>query len=176
MAYPYSVPNPAVPPISGDSQASPLDRLSIDASVDAQLGFGLIRPFRRDEKNDFANTGGVALVRACVGQVLGTMANSPDNPDLGGELLWNPEFGSLLYLLRHMKNDDVLRELGRYYVVDALRRWEPRVLLKDCSVTREGTSAEGENRLVIQLRYDFVTSVEEGNEVIFSDVEQTVTV
>ena len=176
MPYPYVVPVPATPATGGGALQSPLDRVSTGVAVDAQLGFGLLRPFRRDEKNDFANAGGVALVRSCVGQVLGTMASSPEDPTIGGEVAWNPEFGSLIYLLRHMKNDDTLRELGRYYVIDALRRWEPRVIVKDCIVSREGTSAEGLNRLVIRIVYDFVTSVEEGNAVIFPDIDQTVAV
>ena len=36
------------------------------------LGFGLLRPFRRDRKADFAAAGGEALLRSAVGQILGT--------------------------------------------------------------------------------------------------------
>jgi uncharacterized protein len=90
------------------------------------LGFGLLRPFRRDQKADFAAAGGGALIRSAVGQILGTVGSSDFTQ---GELPWRTEFGSLLHLLRHQKNDRVLQELARVYVVDALKRWEPRVVM-----------------------------------------------
>jgi len=37
------------------------------------LGFGLVRPFQRDGRADFAAAGGEQLVRSAVGQVLGTV-------------------------------------------------------------------------------------------------------
>ena len=45
------------------------------------------------------------------------------------ELPWRTEFGSLLHLLRHQRSAAVLEELARVYVVDALKRWEPRVVV-----------------------------------------------
>ena len=90
------------------------------------LGFGLLRPFRRDQKTDFAAGGGEAVVRSAVGQILGTIGSSDFTQ---GELPWRTEFGSLLHLLRHQKNDRILEELARVYVVDALKRWEPRVVV-----------------------------------------------
>lgn len=90
------------------------------------LGFGLTRPFQRDGRADFAAADGEQLVRGAVGQVLGTVGASELTP---GEMPWWTEFGSLLYRLRHQKNDSVLQELGRVYVVDALKRWEPRVIV-----------------------------------------------
>lgn len=176
MAYPYNVPVPAAAPI-GDSGSiqSPYDRLTGNQSIDAQLGFGLLSPFRRDEKNDFAKAGGVDLVRACVAEVLGVRASSPDNPELNGELPWNPEFGSLLYTLRHKANSPILQELAHFYVSDALKRWEPRVRLKFVAMTRESTPGLGENKLVLRIKYDFTASAA-GNDVVFSDVEQAFTV
>jgi phage baseplate assembly protein W len=171
--YPYNVPDPFVP-IPGGSSTTPLDRF-FQAGADAQLGYGLIRPFRRDEKNDFANAGGERLVRACVGQVLGTFASSPENPDVIGELRWNSSFGSLLYLLRHKSNNLVTQQLAKFYVAQALARWEPRVRLKEVEATVEETPGQGKNKLVIRLKYDFVAS-SGSNNVILPDIEQTVTV
>jgi uncharacterized protein len=54
-----------------------------------------------------------------------------------GELPWRTEFGSLLHLLCHQKNDRVLQELARVYVVDALKRWEPRVVVTSVQIARE---------------------------------------
>lgn len=155
-----------------DTATSPLDR-AIKVGAQAHLGFGLIRPFRRDEKNDFANSGGEALVRACVGQVLGTQCSSDFTQ---GEVPWNTEFGSLLYMLRHMRNDNALQELGRVYVVESLKRWEPRVRVKKTAITRETTEGQGENQLIIRLRYDIIAANVSGNDVLLPDVVQTVTV
>jgi hypothetical protein len=135
------------------------------------LGFGLLRPFRRDRKADFAAAGGEALVRSAVGQILGTMASSDFTQ---GELPWRTEFGSLLHLLRHQKNDAVLQELARVHVADALKRWEPRVQLTSVQVTRERD--RGENVLALRIRYNIISANVPGNNVILAGMEQTVLV
>ena len=141
-------------PLLPDPTASPPSAVAA-AELDAPargtgsefLGFGLLRPFRRDLKADFAADGGERLVRSAVGQILGTMAGSDFTQ---GELPWRTEFGSLLHLLRHQRNDAVLNELARVYVVDALKRWEPRVVVTSVKVTRE--RQEGENVLALCVK------------------------
>jgi len=64
---------------------------------------------------------------------------------------WRTEFGSLLHRLQHQKNDSVLQELGRVYVIDALKRWEPRVVVTDVRVTR--ARHEGETSTMTRHRY-----------------------
>lgn len=135
------------------------------------LGFGLLRPFKRDQKADFAAEGGEQLIRSAVGQVLGTSAASDFTL---GELPWRTEFGSLLHLLRHQKNDVVLQELARVYVVDALKRWEPRVVVTSVHFTRE--RQEGEDVLAIRLRYNVLSTNTPGNNVVLSGIDQTVRV
>ena len=135
------------------------------------LGAGILRPFRRDQKSDFAAAGGEALIRSAVGQVLGTMCSSDFTQ---GELPFRSEFGSLLHLLRHQKNNNVLQELARVYVVDALKRWEPRVVVTGVQVTRE--QQDGENVLAIRIRYDVIAINVPGNNVILAGVEQSVVV
>ena len=130
-----------------------------------------MRPFRRDQKADFAAAGGEALIKSAVGQVLGTVGASDFTQ---GELPFRTEFGSLLHLLRHQKNDRVLQELARVYVVDALKRWEPRVRITSVEVTRE--QLDGENVLAIRVRYDVIAANAPGNNVILAGVEQTVRV
>jgi phage baseplate assembly protein W len=137
------------------------------ATVDQVLGRGLIRPFRRDQKTDFAATGGAALVKAAVGQILGTMCSDPNRPEMQGEMPWRTEFGSLLYLLRHRKNDDALAALARSHVGTALARWEPRVRVTNVEVTREqATSGSGENVLRIWITYDILAQPRRGNAVV----------
>ena len=135
------------------------------------LGRGLLRPFRRDKKQDFAADAGEAVIRSAIGQILGTMARSDFTQ---GELPWNTAFGSLLHLLRHQKNDAVLQELARVHVVDALKRWEPRVRVTSVQVTRE--RQDGENVLSIRIRYDVISANVPGNNVILPGLEQTVVV
>lgn len=153
-----------------DATPSPLERAQSRDPL-RQLGFGLIRPFRRDEKNDFANAGGLDLVRACVGQILGMRGS---NQRLQGELEWAPERGSLLYLLRHKGNDVVLQQLARVYVVDCLREFEPRVATRSVVVTREVGPGGVDNILLIKLVYDVLAAPRPSNQVLFSSVEQTV--
>lgn len=153
-----------------DATPSPLDRvIKRDASV--VLGRGLLRPFRRDDKKDFANAEGVTLVKACLGQLL---AMHGSNEMVQGELEWDPERGSLLYLLRHQKNALVLQELGRAYVIDAIRRFEPRVIVRACTITREKGRDGLETVFAIRLVYDVISANVPGNEVLFSGIDQTV--
>lgn len=131
------------------------------------LGSGLLQPFRRDRKRDFANAQGLDLVRACVAQVLGTQCS--DASGYAGEIPWRPEFGSSLYRLRHKKGV-VLQELARLYVADALARWEPRVRVSRVDIEHDLTS----RTLTIRLRYDVIEQNTAGNNVIFQDVEQAI--
>ncbi len=132
------------------------------------LGFGLLRPFQRDGRSDFVADGGERLVRSAVAQILGTIGASELAP---GELPWS-ELGSQLYRLRHQKNEHVLQELARVYVVDALKRWEPRVVVTATHVTRE--RLDGVNVLAIRIRYDIISANTPGNNVVLASIEQTV--
>lgn len=133
------------------------------------LGFGLVRPFQRDLRSDFVAAGGEQLIRSAVGQILGTIGSSDFTQ---GELAWRSDFGSLLHVLKHQRNDHVLQELARVYVVDALKRWEPRVVVTSVQISRE--QRDGENVLAIQLRYDIVWTNTPGNNIILPGVAQTV--
>jgi hypothetical protein len=129
------------------------------------LGFGLTRPFQRDLRSDFAAAGGEQLIRSAVGQILGTVGSSDFTQ---GELPWRTDFGSL----RHQRNDNVLQELARCYVVDALKRWEPRIVVISVQVTREQRG--GEKILAIRLHYNVISTNTPGNNVMLHDVSQTV--
>lgn len=139
-------------------------------NIGSLLGQGILRPFRRDQKQDFANDTDLANVRACVGQVLGTQCSVPGT-DIQGELPWMPEFGSMLYRLRHKKGH-MLQELARVYIVDALQRWEPRV-----SITSSSVEMDLEQRtLTIRIMYDVIDQNNPSNGVVHEDVDQTVLV
>ncbi len=105
--------------------------------------FGLLAPFRRDRKRDFAAGSGAALLRTKVTQALMTEGTTPRS---SGELPWRTEFGAGLALLRHRQNDETVKELARVYVRDALRRWVPKAELVSCEVTKS------ENVLELRVR------------------------
>ncbi len=88
-------------------------------------------------------------------------------------------FGNAVMMARAIrnllqKNDAVLQEPARVYVVDALKRWEPRVRVTSVQVARE--RLDGENVLAIRLRYNIIWTNVPGNNVILAGVEQTVRV
>jgi phage baseplate assembly protein W len=134
------------------------------------LGFGLTRPFQRDGRSDFAAAGGERLIRSAVGQILGTIGSSDFTQ---GELPWRSDFGSLVHVLRHQRNDQLLQELGRIYVVEALKRWEPRIVVRDVQIGH--SQRDGGNVLEVRLRYDVISTTTPGN-VILSAVEHSVRV
>jgi len=134
--------------------------------LDDFFGFGLTIPFQRDRQRDWAAAGGEALVRSAVAQVLGTVGASDFTQ---GEMPWRTEFGSLLHLLRHQKNDVALREMAKVYVQDALRRWEPRIM-----VTRLDAERLDDSALVLRLRYNVIQRNVPGNQVLLEGIEQTI--
>ena len=125
------------------------------------LGNGILRPFARDQKQDFANGSGAELVGRSIGQVLGTRATGPTSQ---GELPWRPGFGSLLYQLRHENNTVLLRETARVFARDALRRWEPRAEILAIDIV-EPETVTALNRVTLKVRWRPIGQNVPGNEV-----------
>ena len=136
-----------------------------NAFIPKAFGKGILRPFVRDGKGDFANSFELALVRSEIAQVLGTVASSGST---SGELPWRPEFGSILQHLRHRNLDEVTAELARTYVIDALSNW-----LRNISVTAADVVLDHDNtRLIITVRYDVLAT---GNRTVVAK-NQTVSI
>jgi phage baseplate assembly protein W len=114
-------------------------------------GKGVTRPFRRNGAGDFNNASDISLVRANVGQVLGTICSSGDTD---GEIPWRPEFGSLMHLLRYRNLDEVTAELARVHVTDAINNWVTRVRVTDALVTIDLDNTS----LIIKVTYDVLGS------------------
>lgn len=96
---------------------------------------GLLIPFRRDKKRDFAAGSGEALLASKVRQALLTEGATARS---SGELPWRTSFGAGLGLLRHRRSDAALKELARVYVRDALKRWAPGAQLVSLAVEQDG--------------------------------------
>lgn len=160
----YPVSSPSLPaPVAGDA--------GFGAAIvggQAFLGFGLLRPFVRDQKLDWAAAGGVRLVKAALGQILGTRAASEFTE---GELPWRDEFGSLLHLLRHRNNDETTRELARVYVAGAVARWEPRVRITGVAIRAEEVEGQGKVAVAILVRFDLIRRNVPGNQVLLPGLE-----
>lgn len=157
-----TLPSPAEP---GTTTAARLP------SIPDALGFGPVRPWRRDQKVDWATAKGSKLVASAVGQILGTRAASNFTQ---GELAWRDEFGSLLYLLRHRNNDATTRELARVYVADALARWEPRIRVTGVDIVSEDVPGLGDVALAIRVQYDITSGSRPGNNVLLTGQETEV--
>lgn len=132
--------------------------------LDELLGRGILLPFQRDLKNDFANGGGRRLVQSAVKFVIGTDAQG----ELAeGEIPWRPEFGSLLYLLKHRKGR-IVNELIRQYAQDALARWEPRIVITNVS----GVDFDRQRRLAsAKLSVSLINENNPRNQVLIEGVE-----
>ena len=110
---------------------------------------GLLTPFRRDRKHDFASGSGEKLLRSKVIQALMTEGATPLS---SGELPWRTNFGSALALLRHQRNDAVLKELARVCGRDALAMWVPSVRLVALEVVQEEATSTIKLRVREQKR------------------------
>ena len=111
------------------------------------LGAGIILPFRRDGKQDFANSSGLDMVRSSVRMILETMCSGPENE---GELRFNQRMGTQIQTLRHRNIDDpVTQELATHYVYEALKDNEPRALLFDVRVDRDPSN----NKMILKISY-----------------------
>ncbi len=97
----------------------------------------ILTPFRRDRKRDIASGSGPELLKS---KVIQALATEGDTPQSSGELPWRTGFGSGIHLLRHQRNDDVLAELARVYVKDALNTWVPEAELIGVEATRDGAT------------------------------------
>jgi hypothetical protein len=100
---------------------------------------GILAPFQRDQKRDFASGSGDTLLASKVLQALMTEGATPQS---SGELPWRTSFGSGLHVLRHMRNDAALSELARIYVRDCLKRWVPGAKLVEVVAVRDGATLQ----------------------------------
>jgi len=166
--WPLSTPaSPSIPAVGPTTPSAPAIR---PFSALDHYGRGLIHPFRRDGRGDFANQSGPDLVRSSVSQILGTFAASEASE---GEVPWRPDFGSLLYMLRHQQNNQALVELARVYVVDAISRWEPRVRITGVSA-RKFENNSRDDSLEILVRYNFLD--QNTGKVIYEDLESVISI
>ena len=74
----------------------------------------------------------------------------------------NPEFGSRLKDLVFEQNDEVLKALVRHYVIDAIKRWEKRVVITGVEFDDAPVNKD-RNLLLVRINYRVIQSQVEGN-------------
>lgn len=122
------------------------------------LGFGLTSPFRRGAQ-DFATASDIDLVRSSIRTILGATCASETTQ---GEIPFNQALGTLTPFLRHENMDDpAIEDLARFYVVDALRRNEPRIKIKEVRFIRNRKTYT----FMIRIRFDLIDRNVPGNRV-----------
>ena len=121
------------------------------------LGRGVKHPFR------FGTAGAVAVsegggaehahIHESIVQILSTRP---------GERFYLPEFGSRLPELVFQPNDVVFRALARQFIVDAIKRWEKRVVIESVEFS-EDSSVTDRNVALIKLCYRIIRTQVRGN-------------
>ncbi len=65
-----------------------------------------------------------------------------------GERMMRPEFGCRIHELIFAPNNATTQNLAIYYVAEALKKWENRILLKDVDANEDE-----ENSIIIEVEY-----------------------
>lgn len=111
------------------------------------VGRGINAPFRRGAA-DIVTVSEIELIRGNLRQILGTRAGTPFST---GELPWRPEFGSKVHFLLHKPNTALTEAMARFYTVEAISRWEPRVIVRGVTMSKQKTQATGPRETPVLL-------------------------
>jgi len=121
--------------------------LAIERDADdpaTSLWRGPAVPFYAQPRGYFRAKGTRAVLVASILHILNTRI---------GSRVRQPTFGSRLPELVFEPNDDLMIELARSYVEDALAKWEPRITVEDVQVYRDATRGE-----VVHIRVIFTVN------------------
>jgi len=112
------------------------------------LGQGLKFPFQFHRRSGGARISTATSreqehIHESIRQILGTRR---------GERFLLPEFGSRLHELLFEGNDAILQGLLRHEVIDALTRWEPRIVIEQVVMVPD------EHAIQVNIRYRLISS------------------
>lgn len=119
---------------------------------------GVAFPFKAGDQGIWKGATDAELIEGNILQLLGTVK---------GERVMLPTFGSNLGRFIHDPVDEATAHLIRVEMIDAIREWEPRVVLKEARVRLEPEN----QRVIAELRYllkttgetrDFAVAVDRG--------------
>ena len=121
------------------------------------LGQGTRYPFRFDASGGIAVSDGGGPehphIHESIWQILSTRP---------GERFYLPEFGSRLPELVFQPNDVIFRALARQFIVDAIKRWEKRVVIEAVEFS-DDPSVTDQNVALIKLTYRIIRTQVRGN-------------
>lgn len=103
---------------------------------------GISYPLIRGDKGYFKESSGLDLIEGNIAQILGTIP---------GERVMLPEFGCKIrsILFDHINAGTL--SLAKTYVIDAIKRWEHRVILIKTDISAQ--EDDGVIRLLLKYRY-----------------------
>lgn len=144
ITYPLSA-DPAPLPATPTADATP----TLANASPTVTGRGLLLPFRRNQRDDFANGTGRELWQSRVELLL-----SVDGPTetSTGEIAWRPDEGTAIRLLRHKNNTSILRSMAEAYIRQGFQR-SFRGKLKLNRVTK---FTKESNKVVMEVAFDVI--------------------
>ena len=104
------------------------------------LGQGMAYPLSVNSRGGIREARDEEKVRQSICVILGTQH---------GERLMRPTFGANLKSLVFAPNNSATAHLARFYVEEALRTWEPRILVNEVHVQNDNAGG----RLMIEVHY-----------------------
>jgi Bacteriophage baseplate protein W len=104
------------------------------------LGEGMAYPLQVNPRGGIAVARHEEKVSQSIRLILGTQR---------GERLMRPTFGGNLKTLVFAPNNAATANLARFYVEEALRTWEPRILVDEVYVQNDNQGGQ----LLIEIRY-----------------------
>jgi Bacteriophage baseplate protein W len=114
------------------------------------LGKGFAFPLQLNQTGGIKKSEYETKIKESLQVILGTQR---------GERLMRPTFGADLKRLAFAPNTPATANLAQHYVEDAIRLWEPRVLLDEVIVQNDNSKAQ----LLIHIRYRIKSTNEPGN-------------
>lgn len=111
------------------------------ATISDLLGKGWKFPIQLDEQNEIALAKGEEDIQEAIWIILSTAF---------GERLMHPDFGCGIHELVFAPNNTGTAGLARFYVEDALTRWEPRIDVEEVEVQMDPAQQE---LLLISVSY-----------------------
>ena len=113
-------------------------------------GVGLSFPLRRNSRGGLKRSAQAQKIGESIRIILGTAR---------GERLMRPNFGSALRSLVFAPNNPATANLARHYVEEALRLWEPRIILREVTADND----HRKNCLRISISYTIKATSEPQN-------------
>lgn len=135
-------------------------------SINSLIGKGIRYPFTKSIKGGVELNEGVERIN----QALFLLLSTPK-----GSRIMQPEWGCSIDKYKFDPFDDVLLDKLEYALTEDVKKWEPRIIVKDISFLAD-EDAKDSHILYIRLSYNIINTDIEGNYVYPFRVGTTVTV